>query len=105
MDEWFDAARHCSLDGLRACLEKGMEKDAINAKDEYGYTALMHIVSRWGGSEECVDLLISNGADIHCLDNEGRGLIEVGYAGVTSALERMSMVAIENQIKQRGRTS
>ena len=97
---WFEAAKACSVSGLRAFLEHETDAEFVNEKDTYGFTALMYAVCQNGGHQQCVDFLLTHGADPSCTDAEGRSVIEIGYAGVTSALERMIMTEIEKRIQE-----
>jgi uncharacterized protein len=58
--EWKDATKHGDLEKVRRLVEHGAD---INAKDEYGQTALMKAAHR--GQVELVRLLIKNGADLN----------------------------------------
>jgi len=53
-----EASRHGFTDGLRALLDAGAN---VNATDGYGQTALLWAAVR--GAVDCVDLLLSRGAD------------------------------------------
>jgi hypothetical protein len=46
-------------------------KADVNAKDNYGYTALHKVAGEGGGRMACVELLVQSGADVNCQADVG----------------------------------
>lgn len=98
-DAWFDAAKHCSLKGLEECYSMGFD---VDVRDALGNTALFYCVCRNGGCLDAVKFLLEHGADVHFVDDQKRDLLEIGFAGVSSGLERMGMVGLEKLLIEYG---
>ena len=68
----WNSIRGDDLEIVKYLLENGAD---INAKDNYGTTALMKASSN--GQLEIVQFLIENGADINIKNNEGKTALDV----------------------------
>lgn len=66
----FEAAVLGKLKELKKLIKDGAD---VNAKDNYGWTAMM--MSAWNGHTECVAALISAGTDVNANDNYGNTAI------------------------------
>ncbi len=75
-----------NLDGARRLLEKGADP---NAKDTYGYTALMMAVGADRPSREILRLLLDKGADVNARDEEGRSVLDWALLQGKSDISRM----------------
>jgi ankyrin repeat protein len=64
------AATKGDLVEVKRLLKEGAETDGPNAKNSYGWTAL--ILASMNGHKEIVELLLKNGADIEAKDSDGR---------------------------------
>jgi hypothetical protein len=69
------AVRKGDLIQVRQCLQNGAD---INARDSYGYTAL--IGASYFGNEAVVRLLLENGADPNAKDDNGRTALNYARA-------------------------
>ena len=75
-------AAYCGdMDGMMACLDKGMDP---NQRDEYrGYTALHWLLDMLGAGGPRLDMmneLISRGADIHSVADDGYSSTPISLA-------------------------
>jgi hypothetical protein len=72
---FFNAVESGDYDEVKRLVEAGAD---VNAKDNYGYTALMLATQQ--GHTEVIKLLIEAGADVGARDNQGRTACNMAFS-------------------------
>ena len=93
---WLKAAKRLDKDTMLFIIEQGFD---VNVTDEYGFTALYHAVTPYGGSYDIVRLLVEAGADLALPNNTIDFLIKVGGEGVSGNGEASEAMSIASYLR------
>ncbi len=89
-DDFINAAGSGDLKSIRACIKAGVN---IDAKNKYGFTALMY--GTYYNHPDIVRVLLENGANLNARDSYGRTALDLaeksGYNNIVGILKNASL--------------